>query len=315
MGKVFFIICLIFGLVQTADALEITFTPNGTVDDSVIRLGDIVSFDEETEMTRALATLTVEQAPSPGEKSTLNSLSIKNYLVSSQSLSRDILWKGSSTVTVFRQGVSVGPEKILTIIANYMKRNKNNLPEAEIRFVPNSLPLPFTLPTGDLTHEVIPSNPNILGSSRFSIIFRIDDKVVKNMSVLGKIEALAHVVVAAGPLKKGNILGPQHLSTAILDISSIDNPGLDMEDFIGKKLQRSLRAGSPVLLSMVEALPVVQRGERVKIVINSGALHLTATGLAHSDGAMNQMIRVQNINSNKIIYCRVAAPGLVEVIL
>jgi flagella basal body P-ring formation protein FlgA len=116
-------------------------------------------------------------------------------------------------------------------------------------------------------------------------------------------------------LKKGEILGPQHLSTAILDISSIDNPGLDLEDFIGKRLQRSLRAGSPVLLSMVEALPVVKRGERVKIVINSGALHLTATGLAHSDGAMNQMIRVQNINSNKIIYCRVAAPGLVEVIL
>ena len=315
MGKVFFIICLIFGLVQTADALEITFNPTVSVDDSVVRFGDIVSFDEDTEMTRALATLTVEQAPSPGEKSTLYSQNIKDYLVSSQSMSLDTRWTGSSTVTVFRQGVSVGAEKILTVIAEYIKNNINNLPEAEIRFVPNSLPLPFTLPTGDLTHEVIPSNPNILGSSRFSIIFRIGDKVVKNMSVLGKIEALAHVVVAAVPLKKGEILGPQHLSTAILDISSIDNPGLDLEDFIGKRLQRSLRAGSPIPLSMVEALPVVKRGERVKIVINSGALHLTATGLAHSDGAMNQMIRVQNINSNKIIYCRVAAPGLVEVIL
>ena len=100
-----------------------------------------------------------------------------------------------------------------------------------------------------------------------------------------------------------------------MDISSVDNPGQDLENFLGKKLQRSLRAGTPILLSMVESLPVVQRGERVKIVINSGPLHLTATGLAHSDGALDQVIRVQNINSNKIIYCRVAAPGLVEVIL
>lgn len=315
MGKVFLIFCLVVGLAQTADALEITFNPSGSVDDSVIRLGDIVSFDEETEMARALATLTVGQAPSPGEKSSLRSLSIKEYLVSSQSLPQDIRWIGSPTVTVLRRGVTVGAERIQKIIAEYIKKNKLNLPEAEIRFVPSSLPLPFTLPTGDLTHEVIPSNPGILDSSRFSIIFRVDDNVVKNMSVRGKIEALADVVVSIGPLKKGQILRPQHLSTAVMDISSISNPGLDLDNFIGKKLNRSLRAGTPVLLSMVEALPVVQRGERVKIVINSGSLHLTATGLAHSDGILDQMIRVQNINSNKIIHCRVAAPGLVEVML
>lgn len=315
MGKVFLIICLFVGLVQTANALEITFKTSCSVNDSVIKLGDIVSFDEETEMTRAMATLTVGPAPSPGGKSSLLSLSVKENLISSQSLPQDIRWTGSPTVTVQRLGVTVGSETILSIIAEYINKNQNNLPEAEIRFIPSSLPLPFTLPTGVLTHEVIPSNPDILDSSRFSIIFRVDEKVVKNMSVLGKIEALAHVVVAIGPLKKGQILRPQNLSTAVMDIGSMRNPGLDLEDFIGKKLQRSLRAGSPVLLSMVESLPVVQRGERVKIVINSGPLHLTATGLAHSDGILDQMIRVQNINSRKIIYCRVAAPGLVEVIL
>lgn len=315
MGKVLVLLCLLVGLGQTAEALEITFQPSSSVDASVIKLGDIVRFDEQTEMTRALATLTVGQALAPGEKTTLSSLGIKDSLVAMHSLSGEIVWSGSPTVTVLRRGESIGPERIESIIAAYITRNKNNLPEAEIRFVPSSLPLPFMLPTGDLSHQVIPSNPDILGSSRFSIIFRIDGNVVKNMSVRGNIEALAHVVISAGPLKKGEILRPHHLSTAMMDISSIDNAGMAMEDFVGKKLTRSLRAGSPVLFSMVEALPVVQRGERVKIVVNSGALHVTATGLAHSDGIMHQMIRVQNINSNKIIYCRVAAPGLVEVML
>ncbi len=128
-------------------------------------------------------------------------------------------------------------------------------------------------------------------------------------------EAFTRVVVSSGPLKKGQILEPQDVSTAVMDISSMNNPGLEMEDFIGKKLQRSLRAGSPIYSSMVEALPLVRRGERVKIVINSGPLHITATGLARSDGLEDEMIRVQNISSNKIIHCRVAAPGLVEVML
>jgi flagellar basal body P-ring formation protein FlgA len=315
MKKVFFLLCLLVGPGQTAEALEITFQPSCSVDDSAITLGDIARFDEQTEMTRALATLAVGQAAAPGEKSTLSSLGIKDSLTAIHSLSGEIVWSGSPTVTVVRRGENIGPERIETIIAEYIKRNINNLPEAEIRFVPSALPLPFMLPTGDLSHEVIPSNPDILGSSRLSIIFRIDGNVVKNMSVRGTVEALAHVVISAGPLKKGEILRPQHLSTATMDISSLDNAGMAMEDFVGKKLTRSLRAGSPVLLSMVETLPVVRRGERVKIVINSGALHVTAAGLAHSDGSLHQMIQVQNTNSNKIIYCRVAAPGLVEVIL
>ena len=315
MKKVLLILFLITSLTQTADALEITFKANSSVDDSVIRLGDIVSFNEETEMTMALATLIVEQAPSPGNKSSLRSKNIKDRLVSNQSLSRDIQWKGSPTISILRRGISVGPEKIQNIIADFLQDNQNNLPDAEIRFVPTSLPLPFTLPTGDLTYEILPSKPGILGSSRLSIIFRVNDKVVKNMSIRGKIEALADVVVTTGPLKKRQILRPEHLTTTLMDIGSKGNLVVDLDELIGKKLKKSVRSGSPVHLSMIETPPVVQRGERVKIVINSGSLHLSATGIARNDGIQDQMIRVQNINSNKIVHCRVAAPGLVEVML
>ena len=315
MRKIVIILCLLISTVHLADALEITFKPNSSVDDTIIRLGDIVSFDQQTEMAKALATLPVGQAPSPGEMSSLRSMSIKEYVVTSQSLSPDIQWTGSPTVEVLRSGITIGPERIQKIIADYIKKNSNNLPEAEIRFVPESLPLPFTLPNGDLSYNITPSNPGILGSSRFSIIFRVDNTVVKNMSVRGAIEAMAQIVICTCPLKRGETLRPQHLKTALMDISSIDNPGFEPGDFINKKLKRSLRAGSPVLLSMVEALPIVRRGERVKIVINSGPMHLTATGLANSDGALDEMIRVRNISSDKIVYCRVAAPGLVEVML
>jgi flagella basal body P-ring formation protein FlgA len=315
MKKVLLILVLFIAFVQNVNALEITFQPSSSVDESVIRLGDIAGLNEDSEMARALASLIVGQASSPGNTSSLRSQNVKKFLTSSQSLPQGILWSGSPTVTVLRRGITVGPEKVQTIIADYLQNNQDNLPDAEIRFVPSSLPLPFTLPTGDLTHEILPSKPGILGSSRFSIIFRVNDKVVKNMSIRGKVEALAEVVVSVGPLKKKQILRPQHLTTTLMDIGSTNNPVLDLDDLLGKKLKKSLRAGSPVLLSMVETLPVVQRGERVKIVINSGPLHLSATGVARSDGIKDQMIRVQNINSNKIVHCRVTAPGLVEVVL
>ena len=315
MKTVFVLLCLLLYPVMSAHALEISFKASGTVDEATIRLGDLVDFDQQTEMARALATLQLCPAPAPGEKISLRAIDIKDSVVGSQNLPADIHWTGSPTITLLRNGISIGPDKIEKIIADFIDKNRNHLPEAEIRFIPDSLPLPFTLPMGEMSYELTPSNPNILGSSRMSIIFRIDDTVVKNMSVRGAVEAMAQIVVCTSSLKRGEILRPQDLSTALMDISGIDSPGFAPDDFIGKKLQRSLRAGSPVIESIVEALPIVRRGERVKIVVNSGPLHLSATGLAGSDGALDEMIQVRNTNSNKMVYCRVAAPGLVEVLL
>lgn len=315
MTRLSLIIILLLGSIKPCAALQITFKESAKVKGAVVTLGDIVRFDETSELTKALATQKVAQAPPPGESISLRSLSIKQYLVNNLSLSEEIAWDGSPSVTLSRTGINFGSTKIQRIITEYLEQNSADLPDAEIRFLPSPLPLPFTLPAGKLTYEVIPSNPGILGSSRFSIIFRIDGRVAKNMSVKGRLEALAPVVVVIGKQQKGTILTANNLSLAVKDLSKLNGPGLNVSDFIGKKLKRSLRAGSPLYAAMVEARSVIKRGERVKIVINYGAMHISAIGIARTNGIQNEMIRVQNINTNKIVYCRVAAPGLVEVLL
>ena len=315
MAKLLFLIVFSILLVDPCSALQITFNQEARVDRAVVTLGDIAQFDEKSEMAQALGSQKVAQSPPPGELVVLRSLSIKQNLVSSLSLSEAIEWDGSPSVTLYRTGILIGSTKIQAIIAEYLAQNKADLPDAEIRFIPATLPLPFNLPTGKLSYEVIPSNPQILGSSKFSIIFRVDNRVAKNMSVKGRVEALGQIVVATAKLAKGTILTSDNLALAVKDLSEIADPGLELNNFIGKKLKRSLRPGTPVRTTMVETCPIIQRGERVKIVINRGSLHLSTMGIARNNGRQNQMIRVQNISSNKIVYCRVAAPGLVEVVL
>ncbi|MGW8195622.1 MAG: flagellar basal body P-ring formation chaperone FlgA [Desulforhopalus sp.] len=312
------ILLILFSLLvqgHVALALEITFNKSCAIDGSVITLGDIAGFDENSDVARTLAALPLGQAPPPGKDLVLRSITVQQFLLVRQPDLRTASWKGSPAVTVHRRGVTIGPERVQSIIDNFIADNLNNLPEADISFVPDEPPLPFTLPTGSLTLQVVPSSPGIIGSSRFSIIFKVDDEVVKNLSVRGETRALAEVVVGAKPLRRGQLLTPNDLTTAIVDISEEKSSDLELDDFIGKELTRSLRAGKPVLDSMVEAPPVVHRGERVKIVLRSGTMLLTATGLAQNDGSKDEMIRVQNTRSNKIVYCRVAAPGLVEVML
>lgn len=299
----------------SVNALEITFIKSAIVDASEIKLADIVSFDEESELSQALATITVGQAPPAGESYFLRSINIKNYLVSQHHLSDEVFWQGSPVVTVSRRATQIGPDKILALIDEFLLQQRDVLPAADIRFIPRALPLPFKIPAGEFNCEVIPSNPAILGSNRFSLIFRNGNHVLKNMSVRGTLEAISNAVVAAKPIKRGTILSRQHLKKARVDIARTPDSATDYSEFIGLKLKKNMRAGSPLTLQQVEVLPVVHRGEKVKIVINSGSMLLTATGLAHSDGKKDQIIRVQNIHSRKVLFCRVTAPGMVEVMM
>lgn len=316
MSKVFLLICcLFFGLPQNCIALTITFNDKATVKGAAITLGDIASFDEQSDVVTALRSQEVRQSPPPGETVYLRSFVIQQSLLARQIVPKNTNWTGSSTVTLYRSGITINSSKILDIITEYIEDHSEALPEAETRFIHKSLPMPFILPHGNLSYEVIPSSPGILKSKRFSIIFRIDDEVARNMSVKGKVEALANVLVSTRKLRKGSILRPQDITQATKNISKISNPSFNPREILGKKLLKSVKEGDIIIETMVDFPPMVRRGERVKIVVKYENMVLTATGLSHNNGKLHDIIRVQNISSNKVVYCRVAAPGLVEVLL
>ncbi len=309
------LIILALCVAAPAYGLVIEFKESATVDDTSVTLGDIAVFDEDTELTRSLASQNVAQAPSPGQEIQLQTRSIQQYFDTNLNVTTPIYWRGAETTHVVRNVVEINPAQVLGIIDTFLDQNKNDLPQAEIRFIPTSQPLPFVIPTGELRWEVIPSDPGIVGSSRFSIIFRVDGRVRKNMSVRGHLEVITKVVVAATEIRKGEVLTSQHLTTAVQDISNLREPCLDPREILGKKITRSFKPGNVILLSQVDFPPMVQKGELVRMIVSKGSLRLTATGVARSDGKKNETIQVQNINSNKIVYCRVSGPGIVEVAL
>lgn len=314
MFRTFLIILLIFANAEV-HGLTVTLQPSAEVSEQTITLGDIASFDEESPLSRALASQPVGQAPSPGQQITLQAGSVIRNLMSNLPQQSTVQWQGAADIKVTRSAVVVSPAQVLQIIGNYIGENTRNLAQAEIRFIPSAQPLPFSLPSGKLTWQVTPSDPQILGSSRFSVIFSVDGRVRKNMSVRGRMEVLVPVVVVKGDTAKGSVLGPAHLAMSVLDISEMRGPILDPKEVIGKRLLVSVKSGRPLAKHQIDFPPVVRRGELVRIILQRGGLFLTATGIARNDGVADETIRVQNTASNKIVYCRVAAPGIVEVAL
>ncbi len=309
-----FLLLLIF-LFHSAPcfALQITFAKEASVATDYVTLGDVVAFDETTPITTSLATKIIGESPPPGESLLFNAVEIRDRILRQNALAHSTLWTGSSVIAVSRPGQEVLPDDLLDALDTFLDNNRHDLPQAEIRFLHRSLPLPFMVAEGNLSIEVIPSNPSILGSSRFTFIVRVDGKTRENLSIQGTLQALAPVAVAKSSLRRGTILTPANVVSSVKDLAEYKDPVTDLRTVLGKRLKRSVRADNVINASDVDFPPLVQRGQLVKILFNQKNIHISATGIANMNGKMNEIIQVRNTSSNKLIFCRVTAPGIVEV--
>lgn len=296
-----------------AFGLQIDLKPRAKVQGEMISLGDVATIRPDSSETRQLAAETLMRAPEPGEKTVLSAETIQSYFFQNHAQMEGCSWGGADRVAVERVGITIDPAAIRHALEQFIHEKQNLLPQAKIRFKNLSLPLPFVLPKGQLQVEVVPSDPDILHSRRFTLIFRVDGRVEKNIAVGAELEAIAPVVVAAGDLRRGRILGPQDVNLVKRDLSSLHDPCFSLKNVIGKKLQRSVRLGRPLHSRDVVAPAVVHRGQMVTITARKGALCITAQGVARQDGAQGAMIKVLNSASRKEILCQVSAPGRVKV--
>jgi flagellar basal body P-ring formation protein FlgA len=122
------------------------------------------------------------------------------------------------------------------------------------------------------------------------------------------------VLVAARALPRGTVLGTADL---VMEERSLEEgPSgyiTDPQVALGKRTTRPLLLGLPVTSPMLEQIRVVARGKRVSLVIESPYLSVRTAGTALEDGAPGDRIRVQNIESKKIVEGVVGDDGVVRV--
>jgi flagella basal body P-ring formation protein FlgA len=72
-------------------------------------------------------------------------------------------------------------------------------------------------------------------------------------------------------------------------------------------------AGTVLRPDLLEFPPLVKRGDRVRIVLESAGLRISAFGQAKQKGAQGEMIPVVNLDSNKVIHARVVDSHTVRI--
>jgi flagella basal body P-ring formation protein FlgA len=161
---------------------------------------------------------------------------------------------------------------------------------------------------------VLPSGTRLAG--RLTVEVSCAGKRPWRLYLPVQIESSRPVVVAARSLARDTILAPADVRVAKL------GPGVsgygavsDPAQVVGQRLKRSLEAGAPLSAALLDAPLIVRRGQQVMLEALAGGFAVRVAGVARSDGALGQLIEVQNGSSGKTVQAVVRSERTVEVLL
>lgn len=175
-------------------------------------------------------------------------------------------------------------------------------PDPRLRLVRCPLPLETTLapgsqPTGRTTVAV-----HCAGSKPWTVYLpgqvRVSEPVLVTTRFLTKGEEITSADVTV-----------ERRDTAGLAASYLREPG----EAIGKALTRPVQRGSLLLPNYLQVPRVVQRGERVTLMVEIGGLVVRSEGITLGDAGLGERVQVRNESSKRVIEGTVASPGMVRV--
>jgi flagella basal body P-ring formation protein FlgA len=119
-------------------------------------------------------------------------------------------------------------------------------------------------------------------------------------------------VVAAHDLHAGQRLAAADFRLETDAALRVSRP-VSIEELSGRRLRRTVRAGTAVRVEWTDLPPDVARGDTVKVEVRCGAAMLAFEGRAEASGTAGQTVAVVNPRTRKRFQARVDGPGRVSI--
>lgn len=152
------------------------------------------------------------------------------------------------------------------------------------------------------------------GMCRIELEFSLEDKVLERISIPAKIRIFEETYTSARNLQSGAEITENDIASTTVEISQFEPEDLPLfQEIVGSRLSKNLPKGSVITRAHLEKPRVINRGERVSIMVYSGAVNIRAQGTALNDAASGEEVRVKSENSNSVLSGTAGADGVVYV--
>ncbi len=277
---------------------------------SIIVEGDVVRLGDIFEDAGAHADRAVLNAPAPGRRVTLD----VNWLAEAARVYK-VSWRPMSRfdrAVVERAGKIISTADILArlrpeLVAEGMAKN-SHVELANRNFeISIALDTPATIDVRNVSYEA--------ANGRFNALLVIGgESSGQRVMVSGRTFAATPLPVLRRAMSPGEVIRKDDIEIIYRREDQVSRDVVtDPARLIGTTPRSRLRVGEPLRENDTRMPVLVTRASNVIIRLTHGAMTLSAQGKAEEEGARGDVIRVRNLQSNKMIEATVVGPDTVAV--
>lgn len=289
-------------VVLAEEAPTVTVRAKSWVKGEKVYLKDVADIDAPSQLTGALGQIYLAYAPGPKTEKKLHGGWICSKIRSKPWVPRNLRITVGEFVSVARTYQTVDDETYLKYFRDHVtERLTGSDMEFQIRRFKVIGNRPF--PEGDLEIKLANAGGgDYTGSVSLSAIIYIDGSIERRVTLSGWVDRFEQVVCLLRPLPRHGVVSKEDLRLEKRNTTKLSGQFVKTFDrAVGKRLKHAVGAGDVLKMNGLEPVPVIERGDRVTIVAETGLLRVTALGIAQDQGAVGDQIRVKNCMGKKEI--------------
>jgi flagella basal body P-ring formation protein FlgA len=298
-------IAVLLLLVSGSGALAAELRTSVTVEDSVVRLGDV--FDDAGDH----ADVAIAQAPAPGMRSRISVLDLV-----SPSRRAGIAWRapqGVTYVNVLRAGRAVPGDELRRIIAAKIKLD-GYATNFDITLIAQGRPLQIPVHAAADDIGVRISSYNVrTGTFVATLAVPTGTTLNRRVDMRGKIEEIGYVPGLGRQVAPGETIRESDITWVRLAKRRLGKNIIQSKQaLIGMTPRRPLGVNQPLRLSDIQRPMLIKKGSQISVAYRAGNLIITSSARALENGARGEVIRILNTRSKQTLEGVVTGPDQVE---
>lgn len=188
-------------------------------------------------------------------------------------------------------------ENIRNAVATFIRENISS--NSDIKILSNIETIKFS--QSNVSATIINKSSDFDNYIQLQIIFKSDYKNLKFLDISAKVIKYIEVPFAVRNISKSEKINSEDFEYKLVDETKYKSIDSNIFQLIGKKANKFIQKGSLISPDMLEAELLINRGDKVIILSNAGAISVRTQGTALEDGAEGQTIRVSRETFNKKI--------------
>jgi flagella basal body P-ring formation protein FlgA len=290
-----------------APAAKIYLPREKFVDGPRITLDDIAMVTGEDSIVQRARSLKLGRAPLPGETIILNRQTIRARLASQNLFEDDVKMVGAKEISIRRDSRLITTVDLINLAEVYLQ---NHMSTEGVSWRLKRKPEPILIPEGlkaDLACELDPGAPT--GHVRVIVRARTAEKTVDRREMLFQTVHKSQQAIAVRPIAPGEEITPQNTRIEPTEVPRQPKP---WKSPFGARAKKAIQPGAVIrehLVSRPKPIVRVRRNQTVRIKLEGPGWVITALGAAMQNGATGDIIKVQNLDSRRIIPARVDEAG------